>query len=684
MRKKKMKLLCALVLALLIFNVSCSSPQDQSEEGVDSISSGPMLPNELLLQYFALIENGQFEEMYYMLSSFSQSNVTKEDFIERNRNIYEGIGAHNIAVTITKMYENNPLTAQKIVRFDLRMDTIAGAITHDGYAFFDLNSDNEYRMHWSSRLIFPEFGDNYRVRIGILPARRGSIYDRNGEMLAGPGPASNVGFVPGRMSDDEEDIIKVAELLEMTPEGIIRRLGASYVRDDTFVLLRTIPWDAQDLIDELLTVQGIMISNTTVRYYPLGQSAAHLTGYIQNINAEELEALRDQGYHMNSVIGRSGLESIFEDHLRARDGREIFIVDGEGNRTFTLARKSPVNGNNLHLTIDANIQRQLYSLFDTDKSASVATNPLTGEVLALVSTPAYDPNDFIRGMTTSIWTALSEDESLPLFNRFRSAFSPGSTMKALTAAIGVEAGVIQPDVDTRRSGLRWQLDESWGGYFITTVRDYSGPANLNNAMAISDNIYFAMASLEIGAELFARELRALGFEERIPFEYGLFSSTISRTGTIESDIQLADSGYGQGEILMNPVHLAAIYAAFVNDGNILEPWLILDRPYPPEVWIPNAFTPQTAGIVLDSLIYSIEYGTGQPARIPGVTLAGKTGTAEIKLTQDDRAGTELGWFVLFTTDEDAKNPLLVVSMVEDVQGRGGSGYVVPRVASVFN
>jgi len=482
---------------------------------------------------------------------------------------------------------------------------------------------------------------------------------------------------------NENDIARVAELLEMTPEAVIRRLGASYVRDDTFVLLRTISRDAQDLIDELLTVQGIMISSATVRYYPLGRRAAHLVGYVQNINSEELEVLRGEGYHMNSVIGRAGLERIYEDRLRARDGREIFIIDSQGNRTATLARAAPINGIDIQLTIDAYIQRQLYDLFASDKSASVAMNPITGEVLALVSTPSYDPNDFVRGMTPSTWNALNEDENLPMFNRFRATFSPGSTMKAITAAIGIDAGIFCPDEDFGRSGLRWQKDESWGRFFVTTVQKYNGPANLNNAMAFSDNIYFAKATLRIGIETFASGLSNLGFGERIPFEYGMFSSTISRTGAFTSDIQLADSGYGQGEILMNPIHLAAIYTTFVNEGNIIEPRLIYGRANPSSIWIPNAFSPYTARIVLDSLIYSIEHGTGRGARIHGMTLAGKTGTAEIKLTQDDITGTEIGWFILLSADENAENPLLVISMVEDVHGRGGSGYVVPRVREVF-
>jgi len=655
-------------------------------EGVFAVTPDPMPPDEVLQIYFSHIENGQFEHMYRFLTEISQETISEADFIERNRNIYEGIGATNIEIAIDSVADVPERPGRQFVNYTLRMDTAAGEITHEQRAIFEFNTtNNRYELLWSSNMIFPELGESDRIRVNILPAQRGRIYDRNWVMLAGPGPASAVGFVPGRMQEEAilvlEDIETIAALLEMTPEGIHRRLNASYVRDDTFVLLRTISSNAQDLIDELLTVQGIMISSATVRYYPLGRSAAHLVGYTQNINAEELETLAAYGYHMNSVIGRAGLESIFEEQLRARDGREIFIVDSQGNRRTTLAVQPAENGQNLHLTIDAEMQAYLYNVFTTDKSASVATNPITGEVLALVSTPSYDPNDFVRGMTTSVWDALVEDEDLPLFNRFRATFSPGSTMKALTAAIGIEGGFFYANENFGRSGLRWQQDESWGRFFVTTVTEYDGPANLNNAMAWSDNIYFAKATLRIGAEAFADGLRGLGFEERIPLEYGLFSSIVSRTGEITSDIQLADSGYGQGEILMNPVHIAAIYGAFVTSGNIIAPRLIYDNA--PQIWIPGAFSPETANIVLESLVFSVDYGTGRNARIAGETLAGKTGTAEIKLTQDDTTGTEIGWFVLMTADEHEENPLLILSMVEDVHGRGGSGYVVSRVRNAF-
>lgn len=685
-------------------------------------------PDVLLQQYFSGIGSGQYEELYEMLTEQSQAAVSKDDFVAKNKNIYGGIEAQNITVSIGQITdgdENESDAVRKIVEYSVCMNTMAGEISYTNSAVFILNESKEYRMQWTTHTIFPNLNPDDKVRINTLTANRGCIYDRNGEMLAGPGVASAIGFVPGKIRKEEsapqetaeskpsvdpesvgdtnsldasdieipesqpttvynaEDIAKVAELLEMTPESVTKKLNASYVKDDTFVLLQTVSKEADELKEELLTVPGVLISDTPVRYYPLGEKASHLVGYIQSINAEELEVFRDQGYHMNSVLGKSGLEKLYEDQLRAVDGCEIIIVDSEGNVKETLAKKDKADGKDITLTIDAQIQGRLYDQFAQDKSCSVAMNPKTGEVLALVSTPAYDANDFVLGMPMSKWTALNEDENIPMYNRFKAALCPGSTFKAVTAAIGIDTGIISPDDDFGHSGLKWRKDESWGGYWITTTMEYSGPANIENALKFSDNIYFAKAALKIGPDIYAEQLIKLGFEERIPFEFGLYSSIISSTETFTSEIQLADSGFGQGQILTNPIHLASIYSAFINDGSMIQPYLLLREDPAPEFWKENAFKPETARIVRDSLIQVIESGSATDAKINGVTLAGKTGTAEIKQSKDDVDGTELGWFTMFTADDNAENPLLIISMVEDVKGRGGSHYVVPKVRTVF-
>lgn len=639
-------------------------------------------PEKLVKQYFDGIKAKDYERLYDMLSSFSKERISKDDFAAKHRNIYDGIEAKKLElkITDTSKEKNNA-----VVSYSVRMDTVAGEIRYENR--ITLLKDREsgaYFMDWSPSAIFPNLTWSDKIRVNVLTAKRGEIFDCNGVMLAGEGTASSIGLVPGKMRDTnkEADIAEIAELLDMSTSSIKKKLAASWVKEDSFVPLKMVSKDAQELKDAVLQVPGILITDAKVRYYPLGMKASHLIGYIQNINAEELETLQSKGYHRNSVLGKAGLERIYEEQLRAKDGAEIIIVDSSGNEKEVLARVAEVDGSNLHLTLDAEIQSKLYEQFAQDKSCSVAINPKTGAVLALVSTPTYDANDFVLGMSASNWNALNKDENKPMYNRFKAAQCPGSTMKGVTAAIGLDTGIISPSDDFGPSGRRWQKDGSWGGYSITTLEEYSGPANIENALVYSDNIFFGKAALKIGGDTFATELKRIGFEERIPFEYGLYSSIISNTEDFSSEIQLADSGFGQGQILVNPVHLAVIYASFINDGNILRPQLI-NTDFVPDVWIENAFTSKTASIMKNNLIQVVERGTATGARIPGVTLAGKTGTAEIKLSQADSSGTELGWFVLFTADENVKKPLLVITMVEDVKNRGGSHYVVPRIKPLF-
>ena len=326
----------------------------------------------------------------------------------------------------------------------------------------------------------------------------------------------------------------------------------------------------------------------------------------------------------------------------------------------------------------------MYETFKEDKSCSVALNPETGEVLALVSTPTYDNNDFILGMSTAKWDALNNDEKKPLLNRFRQTYAPGSTFKPITASIGLQNNVFTADEDFGGEGHEWQKDDSWGSYKITTLKTYE-PVVLKNAIMYSDNIYFAKVALKTGKESFAKALDVLGFNSKLPFEIAMGKSKYSNTEQIETEIQLADSGYGQGQILMNPLHLATLYTAFVNQGDVLKPTLQYEENYHSKVWIEKAFSEEVSSTVLEGikLVINNSNGTGYVAYNDDVVLAGKTGTAEIKSSKNDTSGTELGWFVVTTTG-DTDKPIMLVSMVEDVKNIGGSSYVAKKDAEVLN
>lgn len=651
-------------------------------------------PEELLVEYMNHIPEQKYEEMYAMLNIEASRNISQDDFVKRNSAIYEGIEIQNMTTTVISYDEE-----KDVVQYQTSFDTVAGNITFENEAFF-LKREDGYKLIWTDSLIYPGLSSTDKVRVSTTQAKRGEILDRNERVLAGPGVASSVGIVPGKLENKDSVIEQIAELLEMEPEEIEKKLSAKWVKDDSFVPIKTLRKveeielmsmeSDEEVIKEherqqhLLEIKGVMISDTEVRSYPLEDAAAHLVGYVQNVTAEDLEKHAGEGYTTSSVIGRSGAEGLFESELKGQNGCRIYIVDANGDEKEELACRMVEHGKTIKLTIDSELQKALYEQFKEDKSCSAAMNPYTGEVLALVSTPSYDNNDFIMGLSNEKWTTLNEDENKPLYNRFRQVWCPGSTFKPITAAIGLESGAVDPNEDYGNVGLSWQKDASWGSYHVTTLHAYE-PVVLENALIYSDNIYFAKAALKIGAEELKDSLLGLGFQEELPFEIVMSKSQYSNTENIETEIQLADSGYGQGQILVNPLHMACIYTAFCNKGNVIKPYLVYSPDAEPEYWIPNAFSENTTNLVLDGIkkVINDSHGTGYAAHREDVLLAGKTGTAEIKASKDDTSGTELGWFAIFTAENTEEHPILIVSMVEDVKGRGGSGYVVEKDKQVL-
>ena len=233
-------------------------------------------------------------------------------------------------------------------------------------------------------------------------------------------------------------------------------------------------------------------------------------------------------------------------------------------------------------------------------------------------------------------------------------------------------------------GLSWQKNSSWGDYFITTLTAYNSPKNIQNAIIHSDNIFFAQAALKIGAETFTKELQKIGFGENLNLNLGLSKSQISNNGELKKEIALADSGYGQGQILVNPVHMASIYSAFVNDGNMIKPYLEYKENKNPEYLREEVFIPEVANIVKENLIQVIENpeGTATDMKINGITLAGKTGTAELKVSKEEEANT-LGWFNLITIDENTDKQYIIISMVEDARELGGSHYLIKKLMTIW-
>ncbi len=645
-------------------------------------------PERILEQYMACIEKQDYESMYGMLDQKSRNEISKKEFVTRNRNIYEGIGAENITIRVIREKED-------AISYRTIMDSSAGEIRFPNEMEIH-REDGRYRITWNDSLIFPQLGSEDTVKVVTLEADRGSIYDRNGTLLAGKGTVASVGLIPEKMNADASaDLKKMAELLDMSVSDIEDKLSADWVRDDLLVPIKklkkvneksssTVDLKNAEVQKKLLEIPGVIIGDEESRVYPLAEDAAHLVGYVQGISAEELETRKNKGYDEYSVIGKSGLERLYEQRLHGIDGEKIVIYNEDGNEKAVLAETPQKDGEDIHLTIDARLQSALYDTYRNDKSCTAAINPKTGEVLALVSTPSYDSNDFVVGMSENRWKELNEDKDSPMYNRFAQSWCPGSSLKPIVGAIGITSDRLDPEKDMGHSGLSWQKNGSWGGYKVTTLHEYSGSANLKNSLVYSDNIYFAKAALQIGAETLAEQFKKVGFGQELPFPVSMSQSQYTNDGKpMATEIQLADSGYGQGEILVNPLHMACMYSAFANDGSMIAPYL--ETSGKRNVWKKDVFSKEAVSQLRSDLIQVIQdpEGTGHGARLAETVLAGKTGTAELKASQDDTSGTELGWFCVYNANGDRDDSLLLVTMTEDVKDRGGSTYVVKNSRNIL-
>lgn len=632
-------------------------------------------PEDVLIKYVGYVNEQNYEEMYKLLTNDSKEQISKEDFITRNKKIYEGIDMTDMKIEITNVTEENSKTY--VISYNQSMNSEAGKIEFENTANVIKDKELGYQLNWKSSLIFPNLSSTDKVRIKTISAERGSIVDKNGNMLAGLGTVSSVGIVPRKLGENkDENIEKIANLLGTTADSINKTLSASWVKDDTFVPLKKIQVDSIELKEQLLQIPGIKITSTKSRVYPLGEASAHLVGYVQNITADELKANRGKGYTSTSVIGKAGLEKQYEDRLKGKDGVEIYIEDSKGNRKKDIAKIDVQNGETIKLTIDSTMQSKLYNELKNDAGFFVVMHPNTGALLALVSTPSYDPNDFTLGLSTEKWNSIKNNENKPMLTRYLQSYCPGSTFKAVTGAVGLTTGKLSTSDIFSYSGLSWKKD-GWGQYDITTLTAYSGPKNLENAMIHSDNIYFAQAALQIGAKSFTSGLKQIKFGENIDFTLGNLKSQYANNGEISNEKVLADSGYGQGEILVNPIHMASIYSAFANDGNMIKPYL--EEGTETSYLVEGAFTKEAANTIKEDLIQVVENqeGTAKDMRVQGRTIAGKTGTAELKGSKDAEADV-LGWFDCFTSDNDS-NQLLVISMVENGRSLGGSHYLINKI-----
>lgn len=606
-------------------------------------------PARVIRAFYKNVNNHKYEELYNLV----ETDMSKEEFTNKMKSVYDGMEVSSAWVTISINLKNSDVVNLKYVT---NLNTVAGKLTFSNKSTL-VKVNGKYKIKWDNSFLYPKLKNNQKIRVSTLKAKRGAIYDRNKNILAKDAKAYSIGIVAGKIKSDD-DLRAISKLLNITYKDIKAELAKPYVVDGTFVHLKNIDREQQELKTALLKIPAVKIIDYDIREYPYNEKLSTLLGFVQNDD------------------GKSGLELTFNSQLKGLNGCEIY-VDDDGINVDTILKKDRVNGKNIDLTIDVKLQELIYEKFKDVESATVAMNYTTGEILALVSTPSYETNKISLGISDNEWNEIVNNKKKPLFTRFLSKYTPGSTMKPIVAAIGLDTDSFTDIENFGKSVKSWQKDSSWKDFYVTTLEVYNGESNLEKALIHSDNVYFAKAALKIGKNLFKQELDRYGFNKPLNFEQ---NTDISVYGNIDSEAKLAVSGFGQGEMEVNPIFMAKIYSAFANNGNAVTPYILQKEGNDQNtVNSVNLIKPLTADKIKNDLKKVIDEGTGKLAKIDGKNLYGKTGTAEIKMTKDDKSGEEIGWFNVFDD-----NKLLIVNMVENAKKLNGSKFSVKNLREVFD
>ncbi|EKQ02468.1 penicillin-binding transpeptidase domain-containing protein [Lacticaseibacillus paracasei] len=592
-------------------------------------------------------------------------HYTAKTLAARNQAVFDRVGASDIKITNlkTKKYDNKTYD----LTFTANMNTKIGKLSAQHYEAPIVKVGNDWRVQWSPRLLFPSMNGKDTVQIDLIAATRGQIYDRNNQLLAKNGDVTQAGLVPGKLgtgSDRTANLEKIAAAWDVKVTSLETLLKQSWVTDDTFVPVK--------IVTDSPVMTGAAYQTIGSRTYPLGEAAAQLIGYVGTATADDIR--KDPTLTANSKIGKTGLEQVYDKRLRGTDGGQISIQNGDN--IHPLLTKKAVNGKSLKLTIDANQQKIAYTQLAGKAGSVVTMNPTNGELLTLASSPSYDPNAFVNGISQTDYDKYANNTSLPFLSRFAQRYAPGSTFKMLTAAIALQNKTITPDTTKSISGLKWQKDSSWGDYKVTRTVD-AASENMTQALVNSDNIWFAQVALKMGASAYLKGLAPL-FKTQADLPLTMKKAQISNSGKLASETLLADTAYGQGQLLLSPIEQAAMYSTIANGGTMQQPTLIQGTKGKRTSSVLQANAANTVKTALTHVV-SDQAGTAHNLAIDGHTIAAKTGTAELKQKQDTD-GKENGFLVAMDAD---KNTYLTVALIE---GTGSDDVVTamkPYVASLY-
>ena len=534
---------------------------------------------------------------------------------------------------------------------------------------------------------YAKLADGNRIRIIPTVAPRGTFFDRNGQLLVTNRPGFTVSLLPLTESISDEVITRISNLLQVPVEDIKSKIDA-HIGFDPIRIKTDVTPDIVTIIEEQKNhYPGVVIEVQPIRNYILKQEAAHTFGYVSEISDAELETKKKEGYKSGDIIGKFGLEKIYDKEIRGENGGEQVEVDVSGAPVQILGKKEPIPGADLILTIDRDLQVAAEAAVDAqlatihaNAAAAVVLNPQNGEVLALVSRPAFDPNLFAHGISTKDWNAINNNPFHPMDDKaITGEYPPGSTFKIVTGTAALASGRVTPEEQIFDSGRHWLIPKG------NASGEALGWLNFRSALAHSDNVYFYEMGNRLGVDLLGQYSKMFGLGQKtgidLPYESeGMVASKELKMKLYGEEWYLSetfDAAIGQGFNLVTPLQAAMVMGEIAANGKRYKPHVVwkmvtqngeLIKEFQPELLSQLDVPEWVIQLVQSSLHDVTKYGTAA-SNFSGFPydIAGKTGTAE------NSQGRDHGWFVGYAP---FNNPQISVAVIVE-QGGFGAVSAVP-------
>jgi penicillin-binding protein 2 len=678
------KRLVVVAISVLLLATSCQGGAPLSGRDATPTTT-PLQAEDTARAFLESWERSDYGAMYALLSPSAQATIGPQGFARLYRDVAAEAAITSISTNVRSALQDG--VGAQVAYHVIMESTPLGPIEVENVMPLSWTPDQEqtggrWGVNWSAGLLFKELEGGNLLRMTEQTPTRGNIFDHHGQGLAITKPAVTVGVVPGEIEDEDRLLAELSSILALDPATIKAKYANA--ASHWFVPLKEISLELRQAHHDVLSeLQGVRLRETVMRSYPEGGMAAHAVGYMGAIGPDELDHWKAKDYRGDELVGKSGLERWGEDYLAGRPGAVLTVVTPAEEPVAILKERTYVPSRDIYTTLDNKLQKAAEAALAGTTGAIVALDPNSGQILAMVSWPTFDPNAFISGLSSEEWQALANDPDRPLVNRaVQGAYPPGSVFKVVTMAAALEAGGFTPQSTFTCTGLWEGLGADWPK--TCWVETGHGQINLIQALIVSCDVAFydiGLALHNLDSELLPDYARQFGLGSPTGLEgldeaTGLVPDDAWKTTALGEGLAPGDSvnsAIGQGYLLTTPLQIANMLAAVANGGTIYQPQILFkvaaSSEETEEFFAPQAMgqlpvSPEHLAAIQEGLVgvTASPYGTAHEAfKGLEVSVAGKTGTAETG------TGEPHAWFAGYTP---ADSPQIAVAVIVEYGGDG--------------